>query len=132
MWRSALRRNGANANLTGSGCAIVGVGATTYGKTPGRSSFALNAEAIIAAVADAGLSKQDIDGVLCKFPTSGFSNLYKVVPLLELLPTARAYAQRLCERPPLTVQAIKELAVHSPTAADELGGPGRPARQARR
>ncbi len=37
----------------------------------------------------------------------------KVVPLDQLMPTAEAYARRLCENPPLAVRAIKELAVRS-------------------
>ncbi len=37
----------------------------------------------------------------------------RVVPLEELMPTAMDYAERLCQRAPLTVQATKELAVRS-------------------
>ena len=37
----------------------------------------------------------------------------KVVPLDQLMPTAEAYARRICENPPLAVRAIKELAVRS-------------------
>lgn len=37
----------------------------------------------------------------------------RVVPLAELLPTAMDYAERFCQRAPLTVQATKELAVRS-------------------
>lgn len=45
--------------------AIVGVGeAVDFGKVPGRTSLRLNAEAAVAAIRDAGLNKQDIDGVL--------------------------------------------------------------------
>lgn len=37
----------------------------------------------------------------------------KVVPRERLMPTAWDYARRLCENPPLAMQAIKELAVRS-------------------
>ena len=37
----------------------------------------------------------------------------KVVSPEELMPTAEAYARRICENPPLAVRAIKELAVRS-------------------
>lgn len=37
----------------------------------------------------------------------------KVVPKEQLMPAAEDYARRICENPPLTVQAIKELAVRS-------------------
>ncbi len=36
----------------------------------------------------------------------------KVVPLSELLPTAEAWAQRLCEIPPLAARAAKEAMIH--------------------
>lgn len=39
--------------------------------------------------------------------------LNQVVPAAQLMDTAMDYAHRLCERPALTVQAIKELAVRS-------------------
>ena len=42
-----------------------------------------------------------------------FGLINKVVPATELMNTAMDYARRLCERPPLTVQAIKELAIRS-------------------
>ena len=52
------------------GIAIVGVAETAIGKLPGRSAISLQAEAAVAAVADAGLAKDDIDGV---FSFSGYS-----------------------------------------------------------
>ena len=42
---------------------IVGVGNTAYGQTPGQSQAALNVAAIRAALADAGLTTADLDGV---------------------------------------------------------------------
>lgn len=50
--------------------AIVGVGATAFGKRPGRSSWSLQAEAIARALDDAGLTKNDIDGLFTEPPFS--------------------------------------------------------------
>jgi acetyl-CoA acetyltransferase len=68
--------------------AIVGVGNTEYGKLPGRSSYSLNIEAIKNALDDAGLSVKDVDGVLCKYPSSNFENLYsaKIAQQLGIYP----------------------------------------------
>lgn len=67
---------------------IVGVGNTTYGKTPGLSQVALNVLAIRAALADAGLTTADLDGVLTKAPTSTFPMLWgpKVAEALRVIP----------------------------------------------
>jgi acetyl-CoA acetyltransferase len=43
--------------------AIVGVGNTAYGKLPGRSAWSLQAEAFKRALDDAGLQKEDVDGL---------------------------------------------------------------------
>lgn len=48
--------------------AIVGVGESALGKVPGKSSLQLQMDAVLAAVADAGLTKSDIDGIMA--PTS--------------------------------------------------------------
>jgi acetyl-CoA acetyltransferase len=45
-------------------CAIVGVGASRQGKAPGSTSVSLAVEAFKAALDDAGLRKEDIDGLL--------------------------------------------------------------------
>ncbi|ATE67446.1 thiolase C-terminal domain-containing protein [Rhizorhabdus dicambivorans] len=45
-------------------CAIVGIGKTEYSKDSGRSTLALATEAARAAIADAGLSPDDIDGIV--------------------------------------------------------------------
>lgn len=58
-----------DSGLSG-GVAIVGIGQTAYGKLPGRSAWSLQAEAISAAAADAGLAPSDIDGL---FTESQFS-----------------------------------------------------------
>ena len=44
--------------------AIVGVGTTAFGKLPGRSAWSLQAEAVRNALADAGLTKDDVDALL--------------------------------------------------------------------
>src|SRR5437899_12844525 len=44
--------------------AIAGVGTTRFGKLPGRSAWSLQAEAVRNAIADAGLTKDDVDGLL--------------------------------------------------------------------
>src|SRR5688500_9503699 len=44
--------------------AIVGVGVTRFGKLPGRSAWSLQTEAVRLAIEDAGLTKDDVDGLL--------------------------------------------------------------------
>jgi acetyl-CoA acetyltransferase len=69
--------------------AIVGVYTTKQGKIPDRTSFSLQLEAIKGALADAGLSTADVDGLL---PMSG----------TEHLPGTTAHqfwAEQLGERP---------------------------------
>ncbi|MCP9951569.1 hypothetical protein [Actinomadura madurae] len=44
--------------------AIVGVGSTGYTRRTGRSARTLAAEAAVAAIRDAGLTRDDIDGVV--------------------------------------------------------------------
>lgn len=43
--------------------AIVGVGSTPYGRDLGRTHLSLGLEAALAAIADAGIDKQEIDGI---------------------------------------------------------------------
>src|SRR6201746_87939 len=43
--------------------AIVGIGATEFSKESGRSELQLSAEATLAALADAGLTPDDVDGL---------------------------------------------------------------------
>jgi acetyl-CoA acetyltransferase len=52
-------------------CAIAGIGTTEFSKDSGRSSLRLAAEAARAAIADAGLRPEDIDGIVrCDFDTT--------------------------------------------------------------
>ncbi len=48
---------------------ITGVGLTSYGKHEGSSSLDLMSQAAELAVADAGLKRADIDGILCGYST---------------------------------------------------------------
>lgn len=50
--------------------AIAGVGVTAFGKLPGRSAWSLQTEAVRRAIEDAGLSKDDVDGLLTAPPLS--------------------------------------------------------------
>lgn len=49
---------------------IVGSGLTRYGRHEGRNSLDLMAQASTSALADAGLARQDIDGLLCGYSTT--------------------------------------------------------------
>ncbi|MGY8961460.1 MAG: thiolase family protein, partial [Alphaproteobacteria bacterium] len=74
-------------NLSQRYC-IVGVGHTAYGKNPGVSQIAHNVFAIRAALDDAGLTTDDLDGVLTKAPSSTFPMLWapKVAEALRVEP----------------------------------------------
>ena len=48
---------------------ITGVGLTSYGKHEGSSSLDLMSKAAELAIADAGLKRADIDGILCGYST---------------------------------------------------------------
>lgn len=45
-------------------CAIVGVGTSDYSRDSGRSALTLAAQAALAAIQDAGLQPEDIDGII--------------------------------------------------------------------
>jgi acetyl-CoA acetyltransferase len=55
---------------------IAGIGHTAFGKHPGRSTVSLNVEAIRKALADAGIEKREVDGLMVKAPTSKFEMMY--------------------------------------------------------
>lgn len=55
---------------------IAGVGHTTFGSLPGRSTVSLTVEATANALADAGVSKHQVDALLVKPPTSFSETLY--------------------------------------------------------
>lgn len=49
---------------------IAGVGLTSFGKHEGRSTLDLMSDAASAALADAGLERGDIDGLICGYSTT--------------------------------------------------------------
>jgi acetyl-CoA acetyltransferase len=73
--------------LRGS-CVIAGIGATAFGKLPGRSTVSLNVEACRHALADARVPKDVVDAVFVKTPTSAREILYgqKVAEALGIQP----------------------------------------------
>ncbi len=62
--------------------AIVGVGYTPQGKVPGRSALSFHLEACANAIADAGLKKDDIDGLICYRRFNPLCNEPEVTPYL--------------------------------------------------
>ncbi len=64
--------------MTGRHAAITGTGATAYSKASGRSVLSLADEAARAAIADAGLTSADIDGV------ASFMVMHDSVPTVAL------------------------------------------------
>ena len=53
--------------------AVSGIGETAYTRGTPKSGLALQLEASLAAIADAGLSPRDIDGVVPYFPGGGIA-----------------------------------------------------------
>ncbi|WP_169989132.1 lipid-transfer protein [Microbispora sp. H10836] len=51
-------------NSLSGAAAIVGIGATEFSKDSGRSELRLACEAVLAAIADAGLKPSDVDGMV--------------------------------------------------------------------
>ncbi|GAA0491620.1 lipid-transfer protein [Streptomyces sp. NPDC046215] len=51
-------------DVLGGKAAVVGIGATEFSKDSGRTELALAAEAVRAALADAGLTPADVDGLV--------------------------------------------------------------------
>lgn len=73
-------------------CVIAGIGNTAYGKHPGRDRVSLIVEACANALADAGIEKDLVDGVLVKMANAEPSFLYgqKVAEALGLRPNIGA------------------------------------------
>ncbi|MCW3001694.1 MAG: thiolase family protein [Conexibacter sp.] len=71
-------------------CVIAGIGQTPSGALPGRSSTSLNVEACRAAIADAGIEKDAVDGLFVKNPSSSPQFMYaeQVAAALGLQPRA--------------------------------------------
>lgn len=51
-------------NQLGGKASVVGIGATEFSKESGRSEMSLASEAVAAAIADAGLTPSDVDGMV--------------------------------------------------------------------
>jgi 3-oxoacyl-[acyl-carrier-protein] synthase III len=62
--------------------AIVGIGYTPQGRVPGRTSLGFYLEACANAIKDAGLRKDDIDGLVCYRAFPPASNEAPVTPYL--------------------------------------------------
>ena len=62
--------------------AIVGIGYTPQGKLPGRTSLSFHLEAAANAIADAGLKKEQIDGLICYRDFPPASNEAPITPYL--------------------------------------------------
>ena len=71
---------------------IVGAANTRFGKVPGVSALGFAAESAKLAIEDAGLEKDDIDAVLCKYPPTAFQSLWahKVSQALGIQPKIAA------------------------------------------
>ena len=76
------------ANKLSGKAVIAGIGHTAFGKHPGRGTVSLNVEAIRKALADAGVEKSQVDGLLVKAPTSKFEMMYaqKLAEALGMVP----------------------------------------------
>ena len=55
---------------------IAGVGHTAFGKLEGRTPVSLNVEACKKALDDAAISKDEVDAVMVKYPTSKFQSKF--------------------------------------------------------
>ncbi len=66
-------------------CAVVGVGSTDYSKNSGRSPLTMAAQAAHAALADAGLTAADVDGIVrCDMDTVYPAALAEVLGVPDL------------------------------------------------
>ncbi len=67
---------------------IAGVGQTKFGKLVGRTPVSMNVEACRKALNEAGVSKDEVDAVLVKYPTSKFQSKFAqtVAEALGIMP----------------------------------------------
>lgn len=66
-------------------CAIAGVGQTAFTKASGRTVLSLATEASVAAIADAGLERNDVDGIIrCDFDVVAHNDLAHALGLTNL------------------------------------------------
>lgn len=73
---------------------ITGVGLTAFGKHPGRTTLDLMSEAGAAALADAGLERRDVDGLLTGYSTT-FPHLMLSTLFAEHFGIVPAYAHAI-------------------------------------
>jgi acetyl-CoA acetyltransferase len=73
---------------------ISGVGLTSFGKLPGRSTLDLMSVAAQAALADAHLERKDVDGLLCGYSTT-FSHLMLSTVFVEHFGLRPTYAHSI-------------------------------------
>ena len=71
---------------------IVGIGYTSQGRIPDRTELSFHLEACVNAIKDAGLKKEDIDGLICYRhfqPSSNENDItpYAIAQFLGLEPT---------------------------------------------
>ena len=64
--------------------AIVGIGQSELGQVPGSSSLGLLSEAMRRAVEDAGLSKKDINGIICRGPDDIYTHHQRMGEILGI------------------------------------------------
>jgi len=62
--------------------AIVGIGYTPQGRLPGRTALSFHLEACVNAIVDAGLRREDVDGLICYRAFPHASNEFPVSPYL--------------------------------------------------
>lgn len=72
--------------------AIVGIGYTKQGRVPDRTSLSFHLEAASKAIRDAGLKREDIDGIICyrhlpPCPGEGEVTAQRIAQQLGLSPT---------------------------------------------
>ncbi len=63
-------------------CAVVGVGYTAQGRVPDRSALSFYLEAAANAIRDAGIRKEDVDGLICYRQFEPLGNDTLVTPYL--------------------------------------------------
>lgn len=73
---------------------ITGVGLTAFGKHPGRTTLDLMSEAATSALADAGLERRDVDGLLTGYSTT-FPHLMLSTLFAEHFGIVPAYAHAI-------------------------------------
>ena len=64
--------------------AIVGVGQSRIGKVPDQSALGLLVDAMVNAVEDAGLKKEDVDAIICRGPDEVYAHHQRIGELLGI------------------------------------------------